>query len=49
MHYFFSLQYALRRRFSSGAEKKEHFMDHAADKYDRQLVEDVKVFLRVIR
>ncbi len=40
-------QYAIKRKFSS-SENREHWMDHALEKYDRTLVEDVKLVLRVL-
>ena len=32
----------------TSSEKKEHWMDHAKDKYEPSLVEDVKSLLRVL-
>lgn len=29
-------------------EKREHWLDHADDKYDRGLIEDIKALLRVL-
>ncbi|XP_054274827.1 peptide transporter family 1-like [Macrosteles quadrilineatus] len=37
----------IRRKISSN-EKKEHWLDHAADKYNPQLVEDTKILIELI-
>ena len=42
-----SISRATYKRFTS-SEKKEHWMDHASDKYERSLIEDVKTLLRVL-
>ena len=42
-----SISHATVKRFTS-SEKKEHWMDHAKDKYDNNLVEDVKTLLRLL-
>ena len=41
------LQYALKRRISSGSER-EHWLDYAKEKYDSRVVEDVKCLLKVL-
>ncbi|XP_043278431.1 peptide transporter family 1 isoform X2 [Venturia canescens] len=33
---------------NSKKEKREHWLDHADDKYDRQIIEDIKAALRVL-
>lgn len=40
-------QYATKKKFSSGV-KKDHWLDHAKDKYDAQLIDDVKILFRVL-
>ena len=42
-----SISHATYKRFTS-SDKKEHWMDHAKDKYEKSLVEDVKTLLRVL-
>ena len=42
-----SIARATHKKFTS-SEKKEHWLDHAKDKYESSLVEDVKVLLRVL-
>ena len=42
-----SISHATVKRFTS-SEKKEHWMDHAEDKYDKTLIADVKTLLRVL-
>ncbi len=44
---FGSIFYAVRRKFTS-SENREHWMDYAAEKYDRGVVEDVKMMLKVL-
>ena len=47
MHPFFLLQYSLKRKFTS-SESREHWMDYAREKYDRDFVDDVKLLLAVL-
>ena len=42
-----SISHATYKRFTS-SDKKEHWMDHAKEKYEKSLVEDVKTLLRVL-
>ena len=42
-----SISHATVKKFTS-SEKKEHWMDHAEDKYDKTLIADVKTLLRVL-
>ena len=42
-----SISHATYKRFTS-SDKKEHWMDHANEKYEKSLVEDVKTLLRVL-
>merc|ERR1712223_1896399 len=42
-----SISHATYKRFTS-SDKKEHWMDHAKEKYENSLVEDVKTLLRVL-
>ncbi|XP_059482681.1 peptide transporter family 1-like [Neocloeon triangulifer] len=35
-------------RVKNRKEKKEHWLDHAADKYDQKLIHDVKLALRIL-
>lgn len=42
------LKRGLRLRFSAKTDKHDHWLDYASDKYDRQLIEDVKQVLSVI-
>ncbi|CAG0879504.1 unnamed protein product [Darwinula stevensoni] len=40
--------HALKRRAGPKTEKKEHWLDYADDRYERTLIEDVKVVLNVL-
>ena len=42
------MQYALKRKFTT-SENREHWMDHAEGKYEKSLIEDVKLVLRYVR
>ncbi|CAG7723351.1 unnamed protein product [Allacma fusca] len=44
---FKTITYALSRKRQS-KEKKEHFLDHASDKYSKREIEDIKILLRVL-
>lgn len=37
----------IRRKFTAKYEKHDHWLDYASDKYDRQLIEDIKRVLSV--
>ena len=41
------LQYALKRKMTSKGEKHSHWLEFASDKYDAQLIDDIKRVLRV--
>lgn len=46
MHYSY-FQHAVVKATKS-KEKREHWLDHADDKYDSNLIEDVKSLMRVL-
>lgn len=50
-HYRFSklffLQHAIKRKLKSKGEKHDHWLDFASDKFEKQLIEDVKRVLSV--
>ncbi|XP_069172199.1 solute carrier family 15 member 2 isoform X2 [Procambarus clarkii] len=39
--------HAISRKFKS-KEKKNHWLDHASDKFDKELINDVKVLLKIL-
>lgn len=41
-------QHAVGRKFRNKEEKHEHWIDFAGDKFDRQLIQDIKQVLRVL-
>lgn len=41
-------QHAIGRKFKNKEEKHEHWIDFAGDKFDRQLIQDIKQVLRVL-
>ncbi len=43
----FLLQHAIKRKFKSKGEKHDHWLDFASDKFEKQLIEDVKRVLSV--
>ena len=40
-------QFALKQKFLSG-EKKDHWLDHAKNKYDSEFIQDIKDVMRVL-
>lgn len=42
------LQHAVVRKIEHREEKHEHWLDFAVDKFDRQLIQDIKQVLRVL-
>ncbi|KZS03056.1 Peptide transporter family 1 [Daphnia magna] len=45
--FFKCIGHAISRRFKSKGEKHDHWLDFASDKFDKQLIEDVKRVLAV--
>ncbi|XP_057379153.1 solute carrier family 15 member 1-like [Daphnia carinata] len=45
--FFKCIGHAISRRFKSKGEKHDHWLDYALDKFDKQLIEDVKRVLAV--
>ncbi|KAK4036170.1 hypothetical protein OUZ56_028236 [Daphnia magna] len=45
--FFKCIGHAFNRRFKSKGEKRDHWLDFASDKFDRQLIQDVKRVLAV--
>ena len=41
-------QHAIGRKFRSKGEKHDHWLDFASDRFDNQLIGDVKQVLRVL-
>ena len=42
------IQYAIGRKIKSKREKRDHWLDYASDKFDEQLIKDIKQVLRVL-
>jgi hypothetical protein len=42
------LQHAIKRKWKSKEKKHDHWLDYASDKYDKQLISDVKRVLSVL-
>uniref|UniRef100_A0A0P5Y463 Oligopeptide transporter 1 n=1 Tax=Daphnia magna TaxID=35525 RepID=A0A0P5Y463_9CRUS len=45
--FFKCIGHAINRRFKSKGEKRDHWLDFASDKFDKQLIQDVKRVLAV--
>lgn len=43
-----NFQHAVVQKVKSKGEKKEHWLDYASDKYDGQLISDIKATLKVL-
>ncbi|CAK9798135.1 Peptide transporter family 1 [Anthophora quadrimaculata] len=43
------VSYAISKKFKSKSEKREHWLDHADDKYDKVLIKDIKAALQVMK
>ena len=43
----FHVQHAISRKWKAKGEKHDHWLDFASDKFDKQLIEDVKRVLAV--
>ncbi|KAF8786288.1 Solute carrier family 15 member 2 like protein [Argiope bruennichi] len=43
------IAYALARKIKSKGETKDHWLDYADDKYDKELILDIKSFMRVFQ
>ena len=41
-------QHAIGRKMKSKGEKRDHWLDFASDKFDAQLIKDIKQVLRVL-
>lgn len=41
-------QHAVGRKFKNKEEKHEHWLEFAGDKFDKQLINDIKQVLRVL-
>lgn len=48
-HYnFYLFQYAISQKVKSKDIKREHWLDHADDKHDKKLIEDIKGAFQVL-
>lgn len=43
-----AMNYALKQKITTKGEKKAHWMDWAGDKYDAQLIQDIKALCKVL-
>lgn len=44
----FCVQHAIKMRFRNKKEKKEHWLDHAEDKFSSKLINDTKLALNIL-
>jgi len=44
---FWYTKHAVRQKRASG-NVRDHWLDHAEDRYDKKLIEDIKIVIRVL-
>lgn len=42
------IQHAIGQKFKKNAAKQDHWLDHASDKFDQQLIKDIKQVFHVL-